>query len=114
MMLLWMSSRLCRCEVGQNGGVDLSDDVAFQATHDVLLGQSLGGSSGDVGACRFVVAHARDNSHIERSVGRAVAAAVEPVPIGATRARGDRRRSAQVGERSLAALTFRIVAGGDQ
>jgi hypothetical protein len=51
---------------------------------------------------------------MQRGVGRTVAAAIEPMPIGATGAGGDWRRRAQVGERRLAAQTFGIVAGGDE
>lgn len=113
-MLLCMSSSLGCGEVGEDGRVDLPGDIAFEAAHDVLLGQPFGCSPGDVGACRFVVAHARDDSHVERGVGRAVAAAVEPVSVGATRARGDRCRRAQVGEGRFAAQPLGVVAGGDE
>jgi hypothetical protein len=37
-MLLWMSSGVGGGQIGQEGGVDVADDVALEAPHDVALG----------------------------------------------------------------------------
>ena len=62
--------------------VDLASDEALQAADDVLLRQALGGASADVVDGRLVPAHADDHDPLESRVGMAVAAAVEPMPIG--------------------------------
>jgi hypothetical protein len=59
-----------------------------------------------------VPARAGQRNGVQRGVGPSIAAAVEPVPIGAARADGDRRSTAEVGEGDLGAPSVWIVAGG--
>src|SRR5690242_1888530 len=109
-MLLWKSSAVEGGEVGQEGGVDFADDVALEASHDVLAAESLLGASLDVGAGAGVIAHATQHDGVQGVVGCAVAAAVEPVSVGAAGAGRDRCHSAQVGEGGLAAKPVGVVA----
>lgn len=44
-MLLWMSRRVSGGGVGENSGVDLTREIAFQAPHYVLFGESLSSAS---------------------------------------------------------------------
>src|SRR5205823_5612181 len=66
------------------------------------------------GAGAGVVAHAAQHDGVQGVVGCPVAAAVEPVSVGAPGAGGDRRGAAQVGQGGLGAAPFGVVAGGDQ
>src|SRR3989454_10969461 len=97
-----------RMEVGEQGGVDFADDVAFEASHDLFLSESLLGASLHVGAGAGVVAHAAQHDGVQGVVGCPVAAAVEPVSVGAPGAGGGRRGAAQVGQGGLGAEPFLV------
>src|SRR5699024_8165473 len=55
----------------------------------------------DVGASSWVHAHASDDGHVEGAVQTAVTAAVDAVPHGVARGRGDWAGAGEAGERSL-------------
>ena len=82
--------------------VDLAGDVAFQTAQDVELGQALLGPPLDLGPGRWMATHADQGDPPQRVVGMAVAAAIQPVTVGATRGGGDGGDTAQVREGGLA------------
>jgi hypothetical protein len=94
--------------------VDLAGDGSFEAAHDVLFGESFGGSAEDVGAGAFVVSHADEGHGVERVVGASVAAAVEAVAGGAAGGRGDGCSTGEVRERCFRAESFGVVPGSHQ
>ena len=68
----------------------------------------------DVGAGAGVPAQPAEHDAVEGGVGLAVAAAVEPVPVGLAGGGGDRGDAAEHGERGLGAQPVGVVPGGDQ
>jgi len=80
LMLLWMSSGGLKL-VRVDELVELTGDVAFEASHDLLLGQAFLGASLGVGAGARVPAQSAEHDPVESGVGLAVAA-VEPVAAG--------------------------------
>jgi hypothetical protein len=101
-------------EVGDDGLVDLSGDVALQAADDLFAGLALGESLGHVGLGGWMPAESADDDGVERTVGLAVTAAVEPVSLLAARRRVDRGRPAERRERGGRAQQFGVVAGGGE
>src|SRR5665647_2612729 len=95
-------------------GVDLAGDVAFEAAHDFAFALALAGAAVDVGPGRLVVAHADKDDAVERGVGLAVAAPVEPVAVCLARGGVDRGGAAEHREGGFGAESFGVVAGGDQ
>ena len=86
-MLLWMS-RVQGGVAGQEGGVELSDDVALQAADDLFLGQAIvwcvDAQGADAGS-----QHMRPSTMVCRAwLPWPVAAAVEPVAAGLAGAAG--------------------------
>ena len=81
--------------------VDLAGDVAFQTAQDVELGQALLGPPLHIGPGLRVAAHPDQGDPPQGVVGVAVAAAVQPVAVGAARGRRDRGGAAPVGEGGL-------------
>ena len=65
--------------------VDLAGDVALEAAQDVELGQALLGPALDIGPSGWVAVHADQGDAPQGVVGVAVAAAIQPVAVGATR-----------------------------
>ena len=61
---------------------DLTGDVALEHAGDLTGGLAFGATAGDVVPGRLVRAHASDHHAVERVVGLAIAAAVEPVAAG--------------------------------
>jgi hypothetical protein len=57
-------------------------DVAFQAADDLLLGLAFLGASRHVVLGRLVVAEPHQHDSVERGVGLAVTAPVQPMPGG--------------------------------
>jgi hypothetical protein len=92
----------------------LAGDVALDAADDLLTGLALSGAPGGVVAGGLVVAQPHDHDAVQRGVGLAVAAAVEPVPAGLAGGGLHRGGAAQRDERGLAAQPLGAVAGGDQ
>ncbi len=89
-MLLWMSSSewegraggLAGCsEVVGDGAVDVSGDVALEASDDFFAGSAFGETAGHVGLGGGVPSESADDDDVERCVGLAVAASVEPVSL---------------------------------
>jgi hypothetical protein len=101
-------------EVGDQGVVDLWSEVALDAAHDLGFGQAFLGSPFDIGTGAGAEPHPDDNGQVQRLVGVAVAAAVQPVPAGLAGAGRDGGDSAQVGEGGLAAQPLGVLAGGDE
>ena len=94
--------------------VDLAGDVELQAADDLGLRQAFVGSALGVGAGAWVVAEAAKNDNVERIVGAAVTAAIEPVWVGASAAGGDRRGAAEVREGGFGLDPVKVVAGADE
>ena len=91
----------CGLEAGEVV-VDLAGDVALQAAHDVELGQALVGPPLDIGPGRWVAAHPDRRDPPQGVVSPAIAAAMQPVAVGAARGRGDGGGAAQMREGGLA------------
>ena len=104
----------CGSGAGSQVGVDLAGDVALQAADDLLLRQPFRSAPPDVGASGPVGAHPGDHDPPQGMVCFAVPAAVEPVPAGLPRGRGDRRDGAHMRPGSLTAQPLRVVPGRDQ
>jgi hypothetical protein len=88
-----------RClTVGRGGlhevGKGLAGDVALEAAHDLGLGLALGDAASDVVAGGLVVAHPDQGDTPKGTVRIPVTAAVQSVPVGASRADRDRGGSA--------------------
>src|SRR5829696_7296069 len=100
-MLLWFGKWVRGTVLDDQGGQrveDLAGDVALQAADDLGLRQAFVGAALGVGAGAGVVAEAAKNDNVERVVGATVAAAIEPVAVGASAAGGDRCGAAEVRE----------------
>jgi hypothetical protein len=85
-MLLWMSTAVVGglsggVEVVSDGLVDFAGDVELEAADDLFPGLALGEAAGHVVLGRSVPAESADDDDVERGVGLAVAAAVEPVSV---------------------------------
>ena len=80
-------------EVGAEGVVDLAGDVAFEAADDFALGFPFAGSPGRVVAGARAAAQPADCDEVERAVGLAIAAVVEPVAAGLPEDAGSQRVS---------------------
>jgi hypothetical protein len=84
MMLLQLSTGLRGCRGGLAKRAlecpGFAGEVAFEAADDLGFGLAFSDPAGDVGPGGFVVLHPDDDGAVERGVGLAVAAAVEPVP----------------------------------
>jgi len=94
---------------------DLAGNVAFQAAHDLWGVQSFGSAARHVAAGLGVVAHAGEHDAIQRGVGLAVAAAVEPIPAaGLAGAGGQRSDATQMRPRAFRVQPVRVVSGGDE
>jgi hypothetical protein len=65
--------------VGFDEVVDLSDDVAFQASDDVTFAFPFSGSPGDVSLGRFVVLHTDYYCPVDRCIELSVTAMVDAV-----------------------------------
>src|SRR4029450_8300119 len=76
------SSRVEGLEVGDQGVVDLAGRVSLDTAHDVLLGQPLLGAPLGIGPGAWTPAHADHHGKVQRPVGVAVTATVEPVAVG--------------------------------
>src|SRR5579862_5389139 len=81
--------RLCPA-IEHHALVDLTSQVALEATDDLLLAQAFRGAPGDVRHRWFVEPHPDDDRAIQSGVGLTVTAAIETVPtVGHARARRD-------------------------
>src|SRR5829696_7510841 len=100
-MLLWSGKWVRGTVLGDQHGQgveDLAGDVALQAADDLGLRQAFVSAALGLGACGGVLAEAAKNDNVERVVGATVAAAIEPVAVGASAAGGDRCGAAEVRE----------------
>src|SRR5512132_4394012 len=94
--------------------VDLAGHIALEAADDLGLGVALGDAAGDVVLGALVDAHAGDHDQVQRRVGLAVAAPVEPVALGLAGGGGQWRGGAEHRDGGFAAQPLGVVAGGDQ
>ena len=116
-MLLWFGKWVRGTVLDDQGGQrveDLAGDVALQASDDFGLRQAFVGAALGVGAGAWVVAEAAKNDNVERVVGATVAAAIEPVAVGASAAGGDRCGAAEVREGGFGLDPVKVVAGADE
>src|SRR6266568_2299874 len=95
-------------------GEHLPGDVALQTADDLLLGLALLETPRHVVLGLLVVAQPHQHDPVQRGVGLAVTAAVEPVAGGLAGGRLDRGGAAQHREAGVAAEPAGVVAGGDQ
>ena len=93
---------------------DFAGEEAFEAADDLGFGLAFGDAPGDVGLRWLVVLHADDHGSVERGVGVAVSAAVEPVPGGLAGRGRDRGDSAELGESGLGVDAIGVIAGDDE
>ena len=89
----------------------LSSDVALEAAHRLLLGQSFLLASIDVLGGSRVVDHAGEHDVPEGRVGLTIAAAIESVSLVLAAAGIEWRSAAEVGKSSLVAQAPGIVTG---
>ena len=107
------------CAAGHLGWVlegreDLAGNVAFEATDDLGLAQSLSGAAAYVCLGPAIVTKPDHHDTIESRIGLAVAATVQPMPAGLAGGSRFRTHPAQGGEGSLGVEAFRVAASGDQ
>src|SRR6266511_2995978 len=95
-------------------GEHLPCDVALEAADDLLLGLALLETPRHVVLGCWVVAQPHQHDAIQRGVGLAVTAPVEPVAGRLAGGRLDRGGAAQHREAGIAAKPAGVVAGGDQ
>ncbi len=95
------------------GPVHLPRDIALQAPHRLSLALALGRAPRYVFGGSRVAAHPAYDDAVQRPVGPAVAAPVEPVPARLAAGRLDRAGPAQHRERRLGAHAPGIVARRD-
>src|SRR5512133_3223182 len=103
-----------RLEVGDQGVVDLAGQVALDTTPDLRLGAALVGAPLGIGAGAWAPAHADHDRQMQRPVGVAVTATVQPMAMVLPELAGDRRDPAQVGEGGLSTQPLGVLAGSDQ
>jgi hypothetical protein len=107
------ATRSCVLDAGEVS-VDLAGDVALEDAHDLRFGASFEQAPFDVGARAWIRTHAGEHDAPQGVVGKAVAAAVEPVADRLARRGVDRGDPAEVRERGLRGDPFGVVAGGDE
>lgn len=95
-------------------GEDLAGNVAFEAADDFDLAHSFAGAVEHVRFRSMVVTEPDYNDAMERSIGLAVTAAVQAVPVGLARGSRYRTHPTQRGKGSLGAETFGIAPSSDQ
>jgi hypothetical protein len=116
-MLLWSGKWLFElglADRGWEGVVDLAGDVAFQASDDLGFGEAFPRPSFDVSARPGVIAEPAENDDVEGVVCAAVAASIEPVPVGAAAAGGNRRSAAEMREGGFGFDPIEVVAGAGE
>src|SRR4051794_10063582 len=91
-------------------GEDLPCAITLEGAHDLRLRLSLPRAAPDVVDGGLVEAHAGDDDAVERGVGLAVAASVQPVAVGPAAGRRDRAGAAQLGESPLRPNALGVVA----
>src|SRR5687768_18391435 len=90
-MLLWVVKGCPHVRWGSQQPVELAGQVALQAADDFRLREALGGPPRDIVPRARVPAHSADGQQIERPIGVAIAAPVEPMAGGPARGGGQRR-----------------------
>jgi transposase len=90
-------------EVGAERTEDFTCQVAFQVAHDLWLRQPLLCAPFDVGTGAWAAAQPHNDGQMQGSIGCAVAAAVQPVSLGASAGGRDGRHATEVSERGLRA-----------
>ena len=78
--------------------VDAADEVAFEAANGFALGLAVLALPSEVDRGSRVPADADDREHVEGAVEPAVAAGIEAVAVGSSRADGDRGAAGEAGE----------------
>ena len=84
---------LCQERLVFEGGVDGAGELSFEAAEGFAAALALALFAFEVGACGRVDARLRDRDPVQGAVELAVAAAVEPVSLILTGARGPARRA---------------------
>lgn len=108
-----MSRAIHKLSLFLYGVVDLTRDVALQASDGLHLGVPLGHLLGDIFLGALVGPEPPYGDDVDRGVRLPVAAAVEPVPICHSRRDGNGRDAAEHGEGRLRPEPFGVVADRD-
>ena len=99
----------CRREWLAQDVVELAGDEPLEAAEDLLLRESLGGSSLDVCLGAWVPAHPAEHDAVDGGFGLSVAATVEAMPRGCARGSRDRRDAAEHRYRALRASGVGLI-----
>ena len=89
-------------------------DIAFEAADHLSLAHSLGGATTHVCLGPLIMTKSDDNNAMECPVGMAVAASVEPMPVGLAGGSRDGIDTAQGGEGSLGVEMVRVTPGSNE
>src|ERR687885_850476 len=107
-----------RCRLGWRWGgddlVDLPGYVSLEAADGFAAGFAFGDAPGEVVAGAGVAAQSADGDAVERAIGLAVAAAVQPATVGFAGGGFQGVDPAQGGEGGLAVQSVGVVPGGDE
>ena len=93
---------------------DFASDIAFEAADDLSFAHALLGAAPHIRDGSLIVAEPNHNHPMKSGVGLAVAATVEPVPIGLAGGSRQRTDSTESGEGGLRAKAFRVAPCGDE
>lgn len=88
--------------------MDLSGDVALQASGDLPLGASFGGAAFDIGAGGGVHSHPSEHDGVDRPIQLAVAATIQAVSDGVAREGRNRACTSDLRQRGLGADAARV------
>ena len=95
------------------GGEDFASNIAFEATDNLTLALSVSGAATHILPGPDVMTKPDQDDAIEGRIGLAIAAAVEPVPVGLSGGSWYRVHPAQRCEGGLRVETIRIVPCGN-
>ena len=76
-------------------GIDFADNIAFETSDDLPFAHSFLGAAAHIFPGPSIKAKSDHNDSIKSSIGLAVAAPVQPVPVSLSRGSGYRIRPAQ-------------------
>ena len=109
-------SRACRTrsKIATPRSEHVPNQVALQALDDLRCRASLSNTALHIRARSRAVAQPDDQRHVQRAIGRAVSAVIEPVSCGAPGRRRYGCNGAYVGEGGFSATAVDVLAGRHQ